>query len=400
MKRIIHSIITVAMLAGASLFQTVRPETVPTQRNVVDAKEHVAAKQKTLSVNWEVQIPFVGCENGTPVLNVEIPDVNAPTAVCQGVQPPDVLPDNAPATASAAQDGAYEVGTVIVMSVSHDKIVLASDSRNARITTRTLPDGTVERKIKYDDCACKLIQLTPRILFAADGQVWAGSTIPTTALYDAHELARLAARNYHSSSQEEQLASGALAAIATRWAWDVDFRMHHGFANHWTPFQTLEGIFAGLEKNGEIGLAVARLEYPKPRSGLRVPPVAFTIGALKSPPTDFTWVEAFGMKDVAETYYSARAATEQTKAENKRISSEILKKPTLFSPMIPERLVELTIRHYKAAAGREGPLFVHGPVDVASLERKQEINWIHWKNCSGAKRPAHSRKPKNSSPNK
>jgi hypothetical protein len=162
--------------------------------------------------------------------------------------------------------------------------------------------------------------------------------------------------------------------------------MHHAFANGWTPIQTLEGIFAGLEPNGEIGFAVARLEYPKPQNGVRMPPVAFTVGTLKPLPTDFTWVEAYGIKDVAETYYSARAVTEQTKAEFKRISAEMLKRPTLFSPKVPERLVDLTVRYYEAAA-RQGSLqFVHGPIDVAVLERARGIRWIHRKKCSGAER--------------
>jgi hypothetical protein len=393
------AIVTVALMAVACLFQTVLPHTAPAPEKAGNATQQAATKQKTLSVNWGVHVPFVACENGTPVLNIEVPDTNAPTAVCPGVQPPDVLPQSAPTTASAVQEGAYETGTVIVMGISHDKIVIAADSRNVLVTTRSLANGTVERKTKYDDCACKLIQLTPTILFAADGQVWARRTIPAAVLYDAHKLARLDAQNYHSSSQEEQLASGMIVEIATRWAWDVDFRMHHALANGWTPIQTLEGIFAGLEPNGEIAIAVAKLEYPRPRSGVRVPPVTFTVGTLKSPPTNFTWVEAFGIKDVAETYYSARAATEQTIAENKRISSEILKDPRLFSPKIPRLLVDLTIQHYKAVAGQENSLFVHGPIDLAVLERKKEVNWMHWKKCSGAKR-ARSGGPDSASPKK
>lgn len=120
--------------------------------------------------------------------------------------------------------------------------------------------------------------------------------------------------------------------------------------------------------------------------------MTLTVGTLQTAPTDFTWVQAFGMKDVAETYYSARAMTEQTKAENKRISSEILKPPKLFSPTVPEQLVDLTIQHYEAIAGREGPLYVHGPTDLAVLERKGTISWVHCKKCSGAT-PARSGMP-------
>jgi hypothetical protein len=92
------------------------------------------------------------------------------------------------------------------------------------------------------------------------------------------------------------------------------------------------------------------------------------------------------MKDVAETYYSTSHSTAQTLAENKRISQEIMNPPESFSPAIPELLVNLTIQHYEAAAGKNDPLFVHGPIDLAVLNRKRQIKWIHWKKCSGMNR--------------
>jgi hypothetical protein len=62
-----------------------------------------------------------------------------------------------------------------------------------------------------------------------------------------------------------------------------------------------------------------------------------------------------------------------------------MKDPKQFSRTVPERLVDLTIQHYQAVAGPDGPLFVHGPIDLAVLERKKKISWIHWKKCSCAK---------------
>jgi hypothetical protein len=82
--------------------------------------------------------------------------------------------------------------------------------------------------------------------------------------------------------------------------------------------------------------------------------------------------------------------TEQTKAENKEISKEIMKAPALFSPKVPEHLVDLTIQRYKAAAGANGTLFIHEPIDLAVVERKKGIHWIHSKKCSGAGK-AHQR---------
>lgn len=372
---VVFIFLTVTVCCG----QTATSEKASDLKARPDSSQQQPAIKKLPPLMWEDHIPFVGCEGGKAIPNVSLPD-RAPSAICPGVQAADVLP---PRTATTP-DSDYQVGTVVVVSVSNAKIVVAADSRNTLITERTLPNGTVERKLKYDDCACKLIQLTPTILFAADGQTLSSTAAPAVILYDAHKLAKLAARNYRPVKEQEEMAGGKIAAIATRWAWDIDFRMHHGFENGWKPIQTLEGIFVGLEANGETSIAVAKLTYPEPRNGMRVPPAAFTVGTLQSTPNDYTWITAYGMKDVAETYYSARAMTEQTKAENKEISKEMLRAPALFSPKVPEHLVDLTIQRYKAAAGANGSLFVHEPIDLAVVQRKKGIQWIHSKKCSGA----------------
>jgi hypothetical protein len=373
-------IVAATLLLMACLFEAPNPVPPKTEGTTPQA----TSNQKLHSVNWEVHIPFVGCENGKPVVNVDIPDQSAPTPICPGAQPPDVLPQNPVVAGISGQDGEYETGTVIAIGVSHEKISIAADSRNVLITQRRLTDGTVETKRKYDDCACKLVQLTPTLLFAADGQVSATKAVPAGVVYDAHELARLAARNYRPDPQEEELAGGMIEAIAARWAWDIDFQMHHAFASGWRPIDTLEGIFAGLESDGEIAFVVAKLEYPRPRNGFHTPPVSFTVGTMKLPPTDYTWVEAFGINDVAKSYYLARAATDQTRAENKKISVEVLKDPKLFNPEVPEHLVDFTIQHYEAVAAPDQLLLVHGPIDLAVLERKKTIKWIHSKKCSNA----------------
>jgi hypothetical protein len=101
------------------------------------------------------------------------------------------------------ENTSYEVGTVIAVGVSRQKITIAADSRSAWLTTKSSSDGTarVIDKITYNDCACKITQLTPALLFAADGQVTSTNpTLPANALFDAHKLARLAAKNYQPNS--------------------------------------------------------------------------------------------------------------------------------------------------------------------------------------------------------
>jgi hypothetical protein len=391
--------VALVLLAIAGFGQTAPPEKPSDPTPKTDASQHAPAIKKLSPLMWVEHVPFVGCEGGKPIPNVALQDESG--AICPGVQAPDPLPKAATRSVTTP-DTDYEVGTVIVVSVSHAKVVVAADSRNTMITEHTLADGTVEKKLKYDDCACKLIQLSPTILFAADGQTLTSTVAPASILYDAHKLAKLAARNYHPVKEQEEMLGGRIAAIATRWAWDVDFRMHHGFENGWKPIQTLEGIFVGLDSNGETSIAVAKLTYPKQWNGLHVPPVTFTVGTLQSTPKDYTWITAYGMKDVAETYFSTRAMTEQTKAENKLISKEMLKAPDLFSPKIPEHLVDLTIQQYKASAGPSGALFVHEPIDVAVVQRKKGVQWIRWKKCSEVRtaQPQHTNKTAKSAPSK
>ena len=198
-------------------------------------------------MNWKVYTPLVACEGGTAISNIGLPDTNAPTAICPGRQPPDTLPERTGLATGDAEDTEFETGTVIVVGISHDKITAAADSRNVTVSTKGMQDGTQKTEISHDDAACKLTQLTPTLLFAADGQVSSTNrALPAVALYDAHKLAVLAAQNYHSNpDSDEQRLNGMIQAIATRWAWDVDFRMHRAFAKNWKPIQTVEGIFLG-----------------------------------------------------------------------------------------------------------------------------------------------------------
>ena len=345
---------------------------------------NAGSKRRDMTVTREVYIPMAACRGGMLVSNIEIPGTAGASPFCAG-SPPDTLPTKLRAPADNQQDADYEVGTIIALGISREQIVLAADSRSTLVTPQVI-GGRVQPKIEYDDTACKLIQITPTMLFAADGQTRVGN-IPAHILYDAHELARVAVKNFQPRPEELQITGGTIAAIATRWAWDIDFRMRDGIASGWTPIQSLEGIFAGLEPNGEIGVAVAKLEYPTQRQGRSVPTVAFAIATIKSLPKNFTWIETYGLNDVAQTYYSSRKVNATTKPEYERIERELLKKPSHFSPKIPERLVALTIQSYKAKEAETGFLGVHEPIDVAVLKRKKQIKWIHYKECSGNPAP-------------
>jgi hypothetical protein len=365
------------LLVVVCLFQGGTPQG-PTQDNPT-----TPAKKRT--VHWGFTLPFVGCDGSTPITNIELPEANVSTTLCAGKPPLDTLPQSTPKTAADA-DTEFETGTVIVVSVSHDKITVAADSRNVLVTTREMRDGTRKAEVSYDDGACKLTQLTPTLLFAADGQVSStNNALPSSALYDAHKLALLAARNYHSNpDSDEERDGGMIHAIAIRWAWDVDLRMRRAMAKGWKPIQTLEGIFLGLEPNGETAMVVAKIKFPNVRTGSRIPPVTFTVNWLNPPPNDFTYVQTFGMKDVAESYYpSSSTVTDGTKPESEQLRKEMyVMDPKEFSQKIPERLVDLTVQHYQTLARPDELLYVHGPIDSAVLERNKTIKWVHQKTCS------------------
>src|SRR5207302_3652242 len=109
------------------------------------------SKNEKSTVRWEEYFPFVGCDNGTPTPNVELPDSNAPTPLCVGLKPPDVLPDKTLAATNPQETVDYEVGTIIVAAVSHEKVTIAADSR--RVLVQTTADGTIAR-YSYNDGGC------------------------------------------------------------------------------------------------------------------------------------------------------------------------------------------------------------------------------------------------------
>jgi hypothetical protein len=336
-----------------------------------------SSKHREIVVEKEVIFPAAGCDRGTPVSNWELPKTNSPRPVCLSRGLPDSLPDRV----AAPGDGAgYELGTIVVLSVSKEKVIVAADSR------ATLVRGG--QIVGFADTACKLLELNPKLLFAVTGMAATRTMLPADVQFDAAELAKQAARNFCFDARWME-KDRTVVEIAAKWGWDVDFRIRRGVTQGWLrPIgpMWLEGIFAGLEPNGEITVAVARLTYQKPRPGFVVPSAQLTIERL-GPPRQYTWIEAYGLKKVAETYYSSRLTTDKTKSEWRRIHSEQLRNPKRFGPIIPTHLAELTIRQYEILSQQTGqPKLVNGPVDVAVLSRKKGVRWLRRKPNCGASR--------------
>lgn len=251
------------------------------------------------------------------------------------------------------------------MALSRDQVILAADSRSG-----TLKAG---RFAGVDDRRCKLVELTPSLLFAASGATKTQGTFPANIYYDSQELARLAAKNFvvdRSWMEPNQ----TIEQIAAKWAWDVAFQVRRGVETRmYSPIGPtwVTGVFAGLEPNGDVSVAIARLEYREPRPGWMVPPVVIFV-SVPVPPKNNTWVEAFGRNEVAEQYYSRRKVTDQTRPEHLRIRTEQLRKPRRFSPEVVKTLVELTFEKDEPEYP-DGSKMVGGKIDIAWLKRRGKV---------------------------
>ncbi len=332
--------------------------------NMIGCSAH-APQENTIEVR--LKFPAAACDQGRPLLNWEAPIQNAPTAACvrsgsiqlrEPVRPP-------------AQFSNHEFGTIIVLSISREKVVVAADSRATLVNPQT---GAI---VGYNDTACKLIEVRPQLLFAVTGMATTGSRVPVDVQYNAMNVAREISQNFRFDTDWIE-PNRMVEAMAEEWGWYVDFRIRRGIEGGWlkpTPVW-LEGIFVGIEPNGELSLAIARLQYGKPRAGFIVPPVQLSIES-PVPPKSFTWIQAFGLSDATEAFYSSARVTDATNSEYRRIGAEQTK-TSLFPPEIPERLVELTIEHHEKLLkqGSLPGLFVNRPVDVAVLSTsKKTVQW-------------------------
>jgi hypothetical protein len=335
------------------------------------------ATQSTPEYTIEIRqiIPVAGCDGGIPRSNVDLPLQNSPTLACVGTSLAD-LPERIPSARNVSE---YEFGTIIVLSISTEKVVVAADSRATLVSPQT---GDI---VGYDDTACKVIEINPKLLFAVTGMAATGRAVPADIQYDAVDVARQISRNFRFNPKWMQ-PNRTIEEIAQVWGWEVDFRIRRGVERGLLkPLGPvwLEGIFVGLEPSSEINVAIAKLEYGKPRTGFIVPPVQLSIES-PVPPKSFTWLQSSGLNDATETFYDSHRVTEATKFEYTRIREEI-NKTEVFPSEIPERLVELTIQHHDRLLkqGKTRGLFVNGPIDLAVLTRNKNVQWIKRKqNCA------------------
>jgi hypothetical protein len=327
-----------------------------------------ALVQRELSIEERILIPAAGCDNGNAISNFSVPQRGGATPKCLSRGKQSSLPEH---NQLRHTDGIAEVGTVVVLSLSKEQAVLAADSRGGRIDLRS------GKFLGITDQRCKLVRLNSNTLFAATGQTRTGTTIQSRIYYDAQLLAKAAVRNFafDASGMRE---NETVIEIATKWVWDIAFRIQRGTrSGTYKPPNTglwLTGVFVGTETNGDISVAIASLEYHKPRAMMDVPAVSLSI-RVPVLPKDFTWIEAFGHKEVAEKYYSAKRVSSDTAIEFRRIRAEQLRNPSEFRPQVVVELAQLA-RDKETHAFPEGSQQVGGRIDVARLIRGGRVEWI------------------------
>lgn len=328
--------------------------------------------QKPIAVEQQIYFPAAGCDNGKAMSNFALPLLGGAQPKCLDKGKVSFLPDR---TSSVREESAVEVGTVIVLSISQQQAILAADSRVGRVTQGDFKG--------IDDTFCKLTQLTPSLLFAAAGQTKT-SGYPANILYDAQQLALQAANNFVFESRWME-PNETIKEIAEKWAWDVAFRIRRGvLKRYYSPPDSgtwLIGVFSGLEPNGELSVAVARLEYHNKRPNMKVPELAISISTTV-PPKDYTWIDAYGHSRVANKYIMESRKTRETEAEHGRIRASQLQNPSEFSPQVVRRLMELTFKE-DTSQYQDGSKRIGGSIDIARIKRGGTVEWItHKQACS------------------
>jgi hypothetical protein len=101
-------------------------------------------------------------------------------------------------TYSASAQTGY--GSVVIISFTKSKVIVAADSRASDLSGRKAPDDT----------HCKLFELGNRIVFASTGAAVRMPNRPTDLAWDNSEIAKIA-------FQSTRISKGSVAQIAETW---------------------------------------------------------------------------------------------------------------------------------------------------------------------------------------
>ena len=262
-----------------------------------------------------------------------------------------------------------EAGTIIVVAQSHAKIVVAADSR-ASHETGPPTDGF-----------CKITVLNSKLVFAAAGIIQDESPMLAPEIrFLARDVAREVDHDFKPDSPPG-LELGTVGLKALQWGNIMSGRMRQGVSKRldvWLQGQPqkplarfVEGIFAGIEPGGELSVVVSIVDYIPPREGW-ITPIARSYLEGPSDARDITWIEPYGMPQVAWDYIHGDSEFSKT------IHKAQLGPPDKFDDQIPIELVGKTIAEDRSPE----PKGVGGKIDALKILPSTGVQWIVNPNCT------------------
>ena len=254
-------------------------------------------------------------------------------------------------------DAHTDLGTIIVLVISKDKAYLAADSRVGH------DNG------QFDDHGCKVIQVTPKMLFAAAGRVAFG---PHSSRFSAEDEAYAAVRD-DMSSDLGTLMNEPMLIVAENWGVKVAMQFQTAYSNGLTALASngrfvpiVQGVFVSVDDSKGVKRAEAPVYYDPPDPGFTG--MLFKSQSETEEVPEGVRIHAYGQAGIVEEF--ANLSTPRAREDR---AMWIGKKRDLFSSEYAIHLVEKTIQ---LNLGRS---VVGGPIDVAEITPTNGVHWIRRK---------------------
>ena len=255
-------------------------------------------------------------------------------------------------------DAHADVGTIIVLLISKDKAYLAADSRVGH------ENG------QFDDHGCKVIEVTPKLLFAAAGRVAFG---PHSSRFSAEDEAYSAVRDAMSSDLGT-LKNEPMLSLAADWGMKVAMQFQTAYSNGLTVLASdgrfvpiVQGIFVSVDDSNSVKYAEAPVYYDPPRPGFRG--MLFkSHSEVEEVPEGYLNIQDYGQTGIVDEFKNL--STSRAREDRAAWLGE---KRELLSSEYAIHLVEKTIEL------NPDKFVVGGPIDVAEITPSNGVHWIRRK---------------------
>lgn len=259
--------------------------------------------------------------------------------------------------------GGLRRGTEIVIFYSHERIIIAADSR-ATITGE---------KVKHRDGQCKVFELADKVLFAGAGLVGHDyQNKDDSDSWDAYEQVRMVAAELAS---ERNPTSDIALETAKRWAERMKGIVEHelllnfaAITSNLPSSRALESaVFAGLTADRQMSLYTVEIVWDRsevwPRARIEIHKQ--TPAASNLPAGYLGRTEGLTVFEELTTVSSARAKAAQRQWEIERSKLSAADQDAF----VTERIAELVTNW-------AGTADIGGPIDVVELRSSGEIRWV------------------------